>query len=82
MCFCTLPPAKVEIVGGSDRNAQKWEVHNHILKGKNPDQQILFFHGENVFSKFETENVWGFFEKSTFINLHITYKSLIKCRFF
>mgnify|MGYP003726394665 CR=1 FL=1 len=43
----TLPRAKVVILGGCGRSAQKWTVHNHTLQEKKPDQKILFFHGEN-----------------------------------
>ena len=34
------------ILPGS-RRGQKSNVHNHILRGKNPEQKILIFHDEN-----------------------------------
>ena len=50
--FWTLHRAKVVKVIVCSRRGQKSKVHNHTLPGKNPEQKILFFHDENLFTQF------------------------------
>ena len=47
----TVPFWSVSIT--SQYRAHFRTLHNNILSGKNPDQKIIFFHGENRFSNYE-----------------------------